>query len=85
MTGTERARLMRRLAGLIVENAESLAVVAKSFARIHRRNLITQDVLPLVFDDEADYSHAQPPIPGADREHTHPLSLRLRDADATGA
>ena len=27
MTGTERARLMRRLAELIAENAESLAVV----------------------------------------------------------
>ncbi len=31
------------------------AVVAKSFARIHRRNLIAQGILPLVFADEADY------------------------------
>ncbi|MCA1730933.1 MAG: aconitate hydratase [Actinobacteria bacterium] len=31
------------------------AVVAKSFARIHRRNLIGQGVLPLVFADEYDY------------------------------
>lgn len=31
------------------------AVVAKSFARIHRRNLIGQGILPLVFIDEANY------------------------------
>jgi len=31
------------------------AVVAKSFARIHRTNLIAQAIVPLVFGDEADY------------------------------
>lgn len=31
------------------------AVIAKSFARIHRRNLISQGILPLVFADEEDY------------------------------
>jgi aconitate hydratase len=31
------------------------AVVAKSFARIHRRNLIAQGILPLVLADERDY------------------------------
>ncbi|MGH3088709.1 MAG: aconitate hydratase, partial [Rubrobacteraceae bacterium] len=31
------------------------AVVAKSFARIHRRNLISQGILPFVFEDEDDY------------------------------
>ena len=31
------------------------AVVAKSFARIHRTNLVCQSVLPLVFADEDDY------------------------------
>lgn len=31
------------------------AVVAKSFARIHRRNLISQGILPLVFAEEDDY------------------------------
>ncbi len=31
------------------------AVVAKSFARIHRRNLISQGILPLLFVDEEDY------------------------------
>ena len=30
------------------------AVVAKSFARIHRRNLICQGILPLTFADETD-------------------------------
>ena len=31
------------------------AVIAKSFARIHRRNLISQGILPLVFAEEGDY------------------------------
>jgi aconitate hydratase len=31
------------------------AVVAKSFARIHRRNLIGQGILPLTFADESNY------------------------------
>jgi aconitate hydratase len=31
------------------------AVVAKNFARIHRRNLISQGILPLAFADEDDY------------------------------
>jgi aconitate hydratase len=31
------------------------AVIAKSFARIHRRNLISQGILPLLFADEEDY------------------------------
>jgi aconitate hydratase len=31
------------------------AVIAKSFARIHRRNLISQGILPLLFEEEADY------------------------------
>jgi aconitate hydratase len=30
-------------------------VIAKSFARIHRRNLISQGILPLRFKDESDY------------------------------
>jgi aconitate hydratase len=33
-------------------------VVAKSFARIHRRNLIAQGIVPLVFRDPADYHRA---------------------------
>jgi aconitate hydratase len=35
------------------------AVVAKSFARIHRRNLICQGIVPLVFTDERDYERAE--------------------------
>jgi aconitate hydratase len=35
------------------------AVVAKSFARIHRANLIAQGILPLAFVDEADYEHVE--------------------------
>src|SRR5919109_886583 len=35
------------------------AVIAKSFARIHRRNLIAQGVVPLLFQDEADYDKAE--------------------------
>jgi aconitate hydratase len=31
------------------------AVIAKSFARIHHRNLISQGILPLLFVNEADY------------------------------
>ncbi len=31
------------------------AVVAKSFARIHRQNLINAGILPLVFDEPSDY------------------------------
>ena len=34
------------------------AVIAKSFARIHRRNLIAQGIVPLLFKDEADYDKA---------------------------
>ena len=35
------------------------AVVTKSFARIHRRNLLSQGILPLLFDDEGDYDKAE--------------------------
>src|SRR5438874_7865751 len=35
------------------------AVIAKSFARIHRRNLIAQGIVPLLFSDEADYEKAK--------------------------
>src|SRR3954468_1591888 len=34
-------------------------VVAKSFARIHRRNLLAQGFLPLTFADESDYDKAE--------------------------
>jgi len=35
------------------------AVIAKSFARIHRRNLIAQGIVPLLFKEEADYERAE--------------------------
>jgi aconitate hydratase len=35
------------------------AVFAKSFARIHRRNLIAQGIVALTFKDEADYDRAE--------------------------
>ncbi len=35
------------------------AVVAKSFARIHRRNLVAQGILALTFADESDYDKAE--------------------------
>src|SRR3989440_2044028 len=36
------------------------AVIAKSFARIHRRNLIAQGIVALIFDEESDYDRAEP-------------------------
>src|ERR671927_67503 len=35
------------------------AVIAKSFARIHRRNLFSQGILPLRFEDEEDYERIE--------------------------
>jgi aconitate hydratase len=35
------------------------AVIAKSFARIHRRNLIAQGIVPLLFQDPSDYDKAE--------------------------
>src|ERR671939_354731 len=35
------------------------AVIAKSFARIHRRSLIAQGIVPLLFSDPADYDGAE--------------------------
>ncbi|HEY8764791.1 MAG TPA: aconitate hydratase [Solirubrobacteraceae bacterium] len=35
------------------------AVIAKSFARIHRRNLIAQGIVALTFENESDYDQAE--------------------------
>ncbi|HET6868701.1 MAG TPA: aconitate hydratase [Solirubrobacteraceae bacterium] len=35
------------------------AVIAKSFARIHRRNLLAQGIVPLTFSEESDYDKAE--------------------------
>src|SRR5438132_6796020 len=45
----------REHAALVPKHLGVHAVIAKSFARIHRRNLLSQGILPLVFDSEADY------------------------------
>jgi aconitate hydratase len=49
----------REHAALAVLHLGIRAVIAKSFARIHRRNLISQGILPLVFADEAGYDEAE--------------------------
>ena len=45
----------REHAALIPLHLGIKAVVAKSFARIHRSNLINNAILPLVFENEADF------------------------------
>ena len=45
----------RELAVLAPKHLGVRAVIAKTFARIHRRNLISQGIVPLSFADEADY------------------------------
>ena len=35
------------------------AVFAKSFARIHRRNLVAQGILALTFKEDSDYDRAE--------------------------
>jgi aconitate hydratase len=35
------------------------AIIARSYARIHRRNLIAVGIVPLVFSDETQWSVAQ--------------------------
>ena len=49
----EHAALAPRYLGL-------QAVIVKSFARIHRRNLINFGILPLLFGRDADYDHIDP-------------------------
>lgn len=45
----------REHAALVPLFLEIKTVIAKSFARIHRSNLINSGILPLVFKDKADY------------------------------
>jgi len=49
----------REHAALAPRNLGLRMVLAKSFARIHRQNLINYGVLPLVFVDEEDYERLQ--------------------------
>ncbi|MDQ4126991.1 MAG: aconitate hydratase, partial [Actinomycetota bacterium] len=45
----------REHAALVPLHLGIRAVIARSFARIHRRNLISQGILPLLFYEESDY------------------------------
>jgi aconitate hydratase len=49
----------REHAALAPKHVGVSAVLALSFARIHRRNLIAQGIVPLVFADEADQQRAR--------------------------
>ena len=49
----------REHAALVPLHLGIRAVVAKSFARIHRRNLISQSILPLLFREEDDYERVK--------------------------
>ena len=53
------------------------AVVAKSFARIHRANLIAQGILPLALVDEADYEHVE-----IGQEWSIPIDVGRSECDA---
>jgi predicted aconitate hydratase len=53
------------------------AVVAKSFARIHRANLIAQGILPLAFLDENDYERVE-----LGQEWSIPVDVAKSECDA---
>src|SRR6185295_5276614 len=50
----------REHAALEVRHLNGIAVVTKSFARIHETNLKKQGVLPLTFSDPSDYDKVDP-------------------------
>ncbi|HYY74446.1 MAG TPA: aconitate hydratase [Solirubrobacterales bacterium] len=63
------------------------AVFAKSFARIHRRNLVAQGILALTFEDESDYELAKvgdtwslPSIRQELEEGAEEITVRLEDS-----
>jgi aconitate hydratase len=55
------------------------AIVAGSYARIHRRNLIALGIIPLVFSDDADWSRTRV----GQRWHIPDLAASLRAGAAT--
>jgi predicted aconitate hydratase len=62
------------------------AVFAKSFARIHRRNLVAQGILALTFEDESDYDRAEvghtwclPNVKRELEEGSEQVSVRIED------
>ena len=50
----------REHAPLAIKTAGISVVIAKSFARIHAANLINAGILPLTFENPADYDALQP-------------------------
>jgi aconitate hydratase len=63
------------------------AVFAKSFARIHRRNLVAQGILALTFKDESDYDRAEvgqtwslPNIKQELEEGAEDITVRITDS-----
>jgi aconitate hydratase len=63
------------------------AVFAKSFARIHRRNLVAQGILALTFEDESDYERAKvgetwtlPGIRQALEDGTEEIAVRIEES-----
>jgi aconitate hydratase len=63
----------REHAALECRHLGGLVVIAKNFARIHETNLKKQGVLPLTFENPADYDRIQP----ADRLSIFRLSTQL--------
>ncbi|MDQ3586842.1 MAG: aconitate hydratase [Actinomycetota bacterium] len=64
------------------------AVFAKSFARIHRRNLVAQGILALTFSDDADYDRAEvgkcwtlPKVKEELEEGADEITVRTEDGD----
>jgi aconitate hydratase len=63
------------------------AVFAKSFARIHRRNLVAQGILALTFKDESDYDRAKvgekwilPEVRKELEEGAEDMTVRIEDS-----
>ncbi len=64
------------------------AVIAKSFARIHRRNLIAQGIVALTFSDEGDYDKAEvgqcwtlPKIKQELEDGSETITAKIEDGD----
>src|SRR5436190_6546368 len=64
------------------------AVFAKSFARIHRRNLVAQGILALTFKDDSDYDRAEvgatwslPNVKQELQEGADDITVRIEDSD----
>jgi aconitate hydratase len=64
------------------------AVFAKSFARIHRRNLVAQGILALTFKDESDYDRAKvgetwtlPRVKQELEEGAEEITVRIEESD----